>query len=54
MSGYINNRNKDINNTSISDSSEEDIYENSSERPRGKNGTIYNKNQIDLNDENHP
>ena len=54
MSGYINNRNKDINNTSISDSSEEDIYENSSERPRGKNGTIYNKNQIDLNDENNP
>ena len=49
MSSNSNNRIKDINNTSISDSSEGDIYENSTERARGKYIDLINKNKVDEN-----
>ncbi len=47
MAENINNRNKDINHTRITDSSDEDIYENSSDRIRVKKTDMLNKNRVE-------
>ena len=54
MSENLNNRNKDINNTRISESSDEDPLENSSERGRVKKNDILNKNKVEYIGENNP
>ena len=53
MSLNSNNRNKDINKTSITDSSEEDIFENTSDKGWGKNFDLINKNKVEYIDENN-
>ena len=55
MSVNINNKNKDINNTSISDSSEEeDNLKNSSDKLNTKNGDSFSKNKVEYINENGP
>jgi hypothetical protein len=54
MSSNASNRNKDITNTSITDSSEEDIFENSTDRVGVKNISYINKNKVEYIDEKNP
>ena len=54
MSSNTSNRNKDITNTSITDSSEEDIFENSTERGGVKSINYVNKNKVEYIDEKNP
>ena len=48
MASNVNNKNKDMNNTSISDSSEDDdIFQNSSDKGNSKSGDLINKSKIE-------
>ena len=51
MAENVNNRNKDINHTRITDSSDEDIYENSSDRMRMRKNDI---NRVEILTDNNP
>ena len=55
MASNMNNKNKEINNTSISDSSEEDdIFQNLSDKgAHNKNGDLINRNKIEYIGENN-
>ena len=48
MASNVNSKNKDMNNTSISDSSEDDdIFQNSSDKGNSKSGDLINKSKIE-------